>query len=125
MNRTTLTRNLKPLIGKGLVSLENERDRTVRRVNLPAKGNRAFENALPHWVAVQSKLVAGLGCKRWFGFLDDFAATVDEARSSKSSIGSEARGETKVPANRPSNRRLPCQTVSRQKPSTTFASTIG
>ncbi len=42
---------------------------------------------------------AGLGFKRWSVFHDDLAATVDEARSSKSSIGSEARGETKVPAN--------------------------
>lgn len=81
MDRTTLTRNLKPLIGKGLVSIESEKDQRVRRINLTAKGNRAFENALPRWEAVQSKLVAGLGFERWSGFLDDLAATVDEARS--------------------------------------------
>ena len=81
VDRTTLTRNLKPLIGKGLVSIENEQDQRVRRIKLTAKGNKAFKGALPHWEEVQSKVVAGLGLKRWSGLLDDLAATVDEARS--------------------------------------------
>ena len=80
MDRTTLTRNLKPLIAKRLISVENVADQRVRRIKLTAKGSRVFENALPHWAAVQSKIVAGLGLSRWSGFLDDLAATVDEAR---------------------------------------------
>ena len=80
MDRTTLTRNLKPLVGNGLISIENEQDQRVRRIKLTAKGGGAFKNALPHWAAVQSKIVAGLGFKRWSGFLDDLAAIVDEVR---------------------------------------------
>jgi len=80
MDRTTLTRNLKPLVGKGLVSVENAQDQRVRQIKLTAKGSKAFKNALPHWEAVQSKIVSGLGFNRWSGFLDALAATVDEAR---------------------------------------------
>lgn len=79
MDRTTLTRNLKPLIGNGLVTVENERDQRVRRIKLTVKGCKAFKDALPYWEAVQSKVVAGLGLKRWSGFLDDLAATIAEA----------------------------------------------
>jgi DNA-binding MarR family transcriptional regulator len=82
LDRTTLTRNLKPLIAQGLVATENERDQRVRRIKLTAKGSKAFKDALPHWQEVQSNVVAGLGHKRWSGFLDDLSATIAEARSS-------------------------------------------
>ena len=81
MDRTTLTRNLKPLIGQGLVAIQNEQDQRVRRVELTAKGHKAFKAALPHWEKVQSKVVDGLGLKRWSGLLDDLAATIEEVRS--------------------------------------------
>ncbi|MES0403379.1 MAG: MarR family winged helix-turn-helix transcriptional regulator [Hyphomicrobium sp.] len=80
MDRTTLTRNLKPLVGKGFIRIENEQDQRVRKIKLTEKGSGAFKNALPHWAAVQSQIVAGLGLKRWSGFVDDLAAIVDEAR---------------------------------------------
>ena len=81
LDRTTLTRNLKPLIGQGLVTIGNERDQRVRRIKLTAKGSKAFKDALPRWEEVQLRVVAGLGHKRWSGFLDDLAATIAEARS--------------------------------------------
>jgi DNA-binding MarR family transcriptional regulator len=81
LDRTTLTRNLKPLIAQGLVAIENDRDQRVRRIKLTAKGSKGFKDALPHWQEVQSKVVAGLGHKRWSGFLDDLSATIAEARS--------------------------------------------
>ena len=82
MDRTTLTRNLKPLVENKFIRIDNEQDQRIRRIKLTAKGSRAFKNALPHWTAVQSKVVAGLGFKRWSGFLDDLAATTDAARKS-------------------------------------------
>ena len=81
MDRTTLTRNLKPLVRRRLVSIENEQDQRVRQIKLTAKGSTAFKNALPHWAVAQSKIVSGLGFNRWSGFLDDLAAIVDEART--------------------------------------------
>jgi len=80
MDRTTLTRNLKPLLGQGLVAVGSERDQRVRKIKLTPKGRAIFKDALVHWEAVQSKLVAGLGVTRWARFLDDLAATVAAAR---------------------------------------------
>lgn len=81
MDRTTLTRNLKPLIGRGLVAIETEEDQRVRRIKLTAKGSKTYKDAHPHWQKVQSELVAGLGHGRWSNFIDDLAAAVTQARS--------------------------------------------
>jgi DNA-binding MarR family transcriptional regulator len=80
MDRTTLTRNLKPLIRKGLIRIENEQDRRVRKVSLTEAGRRVVEDARPRWEQAQSRIVEGLGQARWSGFLEDLAATVAVVR---------------------------------------------
>jgi DNA-binding MarR family transcriptional regulator len=47
MERTTLTRNLKPLIDAGLVGIGHGPDRRVRTIFITAKGHRAAVGALP------------------------------------------------------------------------------
>ena len=80
MDRTTLTRNLKPLIAKGLVGVEKVEDQRVRKIHLTDHGMRIFNQARPRWEEVQARLVEGLGPARWARFLDDLAATVVAAR---------------------------------------------
>ena len=82
MDRTTLTRNLKPLIARGLVRVEQEQeqDQRVRRIHLTGDGMRLFHRARPHWQQVQARLVEGLGGARWAGFLDDLSVTAGVAR---------------------------------------------
>ncbi len=80
MDRTTLTRNLKPLIAKGWVSVEQEPDQRVRRISLSAAGRRVFDQAVPLWRGAQSRLVEGLGRERWAGLLDDLGAAVAVAQ---------------------------------------------
>ena len=53
MERTTLTRNLRPLVRQGLITLGNGDDRRVRTLTLTAKGRRAAVTALPHWRKAQ------------------------------------------------------------------------
>ena len=53
MERTTLTRNLRPLLRQGLVTLGDGDDRRVRMLTLTAKGRRAAVTALPHWREAQ------------------------------------------------------------------------
>ena len=65
MDRTTLSRNLKPLLACGLTKLESEDDRLVRRAALTEAGRTAYARALPHWRCTQSGLVAALGESRW------------------------------------------------------------
>ncbi len=75
MDRTTLTRNLKPLVRRGLIRIEHGDDQRVRKVSLTEAGRTVFDQALPHWRKVQMRLVETLGRKRWSGFLDDLTET--------------------------------------------------
>ncbi len=76
MDRTTLTRNLKPLVGRQFVRIDQVEDQRVRRVGLTDAGKNRLDEALPIWREVQSGLVEALGRERWSGFLDDLAETI-------------------------------------------------
>ena len=76
MDRTTLTRNLKPLVERGLVHIGQEEDQRVRVISLTRKGKTVLGEAVPLWREAQARLVHGLGEKRWSGFLDDLATTI-------------------------------------------------
>ncbi|MFB3150664.1 MAG: MarR family winged helix-turn-helix transcriptional regulator [Alphaproteobacteria bacterium] len=80
MDRTTLTRNLKPLIRKGLIRIEHEEDQRVRKISLTEAGRRVFEDARGQWEQAQSWIVESLGQERWSGFLEDLMATVAVVR---------------------------------------------
>ena len=50
MDPTALTRSLRPLERRGLVTLKSSRsDRRVRSLHLTASGRRAFDEAKPAW----------------------------------------------------------------------------
>ncbi len=76
MDRTTLTRNLKPLTERGLIEVGADKDRRVRRLTVSKSGRALVEEAMPLWREAQSRLVDGLGDGRWAGLLDDLDATV-------------------------------------------------
>lgn len=62
MDRTTLTRNLRPLLDQGLVELVTDpTDARVRRAVITAKGDVVFLNAQPHWRAAQDVVDRTLG----------------------------------------------------------------
>lgn len=81
MDRTTLTRNLRPLIRRGLIRIEQGEDQRVRKICLTAKGRKTYEKALPLWEGVQSRIVELLGQRRWSRFQDDIAATIGAVSS--------------------------------------------
>jgi len=60
MERTTLTRNLQPLLTQGLVTVRHSDDRRVRTISLTARGRRAAVAALPHWRRAQGALTGHL-----------------------------------------------------------------
>src|SRR3979490_3068699 len=63
-DRTTLTRNLKPLAGAGLVKLADGADARSKAVRVTAKGRSAFQAARPLWKAAQARLRAQAGGAR-------------------------------------------------------------
>ena len=81
MDRTTLTRNLKPLQKQGLLQVVPGRDRRTRAVTLTAAGEKRLEQALPLWERAQHTVVEGLGQERFAGLLGDLQQTVDVARN--------------------------------------------
>src|SRR5215831_2855109 len=67
MERTTMTRNLALLRGRGLIA--------PGQVALTPKGRRAAARAMPMWERAQGAIVETLGEDRWRGLLGELAAT--------------------------------------------------
>jgi len=61
MERTTLTRNLRPLVRAGWVIIANSRDRRQRSVGLTHSGRTLYEQAMPLWQEAERGLRDDLG----------------------------------------------------------------
>ncbi len=75
MERTTLTRNLKPLMDQGFLEAMDGADRRRRPIAITPRGRKALERALPAWRRAQAEFVDGLGRDRW----QDLLRGLDEA----------------------------------------------
>jgi DNA-binding MarR family transcriptional regulator len=80
VDRTTLTRNLRPLEKQGLVRVREGADRRVREVTLTRRGHAAWEKAAPLWLEAQARITKGLGEKRLRELVDNLNAAVAIAR---------------------------------------------
>ena len=79
MDRTTLTRNLKPLIDRGLVRTVDVGDKRVRQLSLSKEGLKVLRKAQPRWERAQAATIRGLGTEHWQRLLDDLAIAVTVA----------------------------------------------
>jgi DNA-binding MarR family transcriptional regulator len=61
LDRTTLTRNLRPLIERGYVRTVSGKDRRERLVEVTNDGRLALREALPLWDQAQEGMTEGLG----------------------------------------------------------------
>ena len=59
LERTTLTRNLRPLVRDRLVRIDEGEDRRVHRVAITAQGEEAARRAFPFWKKAQDVALAG------------------------------------------------------------------
>jgi len=76
MDRTTLTRNLRPLEKQGLVRVSRGADRREREIIVTREGQELLANAYPLWQKAQTKVVTSFGQKRMQRFLSDLSAIV-------------------------------------------------
>lgn len=77
MDRTTLTRSLKPLLDEGhVVLVKSETDGRSRVVKLTAAGADALEGAYPLWKKAQARAMDRVGGSR----LESLTRTLDEVR---------------------------------------------
>lgn len=65
LDRTTLSRNLRPLERDGLIEVSAEGYRRARSVNITNEGIAAMEKALPLWRSAQKSLKRRLGDDTW------------------------------------------------------------
>ena len=64
MDPTTLNRNLKPLLAKGMVrNATDPTDGRVRIVRITGKGLRTLRKALPHWRGAQADVEKVIGAR--------------------------------------------------------------
>ena len=80
MDRTTLTRNLRPLEKKGWIEITPGRDRRVREVSVTAEGRHALERAFPLWRQAQAQVAERVGEERLGRMIGDLAAAVEVVR---------------------------------------------
>jgi len=71
MDRTTLTRNLKPLEKQGLLVIIPGMDRRTRAVELTAAGHKVLATALPLWKQAQQKITRFMGKARLNYLIDE------------------------------------------------------
>lgn len=64
MDRTTLTRNLKPLEKLGYIQTTEPRDKRSKAYALTEKGRDTLNKGIPLWQAAQHKVSSGLGSDR-------------------------------------------------------------
>jgi DNA-binding MarR family transcriptional regulator len=74
LDRTTLTRNLKPLLREKLLRRAPSKDRRVRLLALTAAGERVMALALPLWEQAQQSIVEGLGAADWARLVEELAS---------------------------------------------------
>jgi DNA-binding MarR family transcriptional regulator len=76
MDRTTLTRNLRPVLDAGLVTVRTGDDRRRREVALTRAGSRTLDEATGYWRAAQAEMRQALGDRRLASLRDHLAETV-------------------------------------------------
>ncbi len=73
MDRTTLTRNLRPLEKLGLIKITQGKDLRVKTVALTPKGLGTIEKTFPFWERTQNKIINRLGRKRFNSLIRDLS----------------------------------------------------
>jgi DNA-binding MarR family transcriptional regulator len=63
-DRTTLTRNLRPLETQGLIRIESGADRRERQVTVTARGRQVLAKAIPLWEKLQTRFAETFGQER-------------------------------------------------------------
>lgn len=77
MDRTTLTRNLKPLERSDWVEIMSGADKRVREVSITPAGHKILAEAYPQWRRAQERIVDEMGDKRFETLLSDLGTAIE------------------------------------------------
>ncbi len=81
MDRTTLTRNLKPLQAKGWLEIGREKDERIRLIAITDAGRGIVARATPLWRDAQTRVIDGFGDTRLSAMIGDLNALVEAVRN--------------------------------------------
>lgn len=84
MDRTTVTRDIKPLEKQGFIAISQGEDRRQRLLNLTDTGKAVLESAAPLWEAAQEDIYRSLGKKSWKRLMADLDLTAQVVARRKS-----------------------------------------
>ena len=74
VDRSTLTRNLRPLAKAGLVQISTGPGAKTATTRLTAKGEKALARCLPLWQEAQNRFEARVGSEEWHSLLGGLAS---------------------------------------------------
>ncbi len=77
MDRTTLSRNLKPLEAQNFVRIVPGEDKRTRSLSVTTQGKKAFLKALPYWEDAQTQVIRRLTKGKWNDLLKNLKSTVN------------------------------------------------
>ena len=80
MDRSTLQRNLQPLVKRGFIKVDSSRARRSQLLTLTPRGRKTVEDAVPLWNQAQTRFVQQLGQKRWRILRENLSAAVSATR---------------------------------------------
>ena len=80
MDRTTLTRNVRPLERKRLLRVVPAEDRRLRVLELTDEGLALLVDSVPLWKEAQTRVLTRHGRERWDGLRDELREVVEVAR---------------------------------------------
>ena len=83
MDRSTLTRNLKPLLNRGLLQLSPAENGKQKSVQVTAEGRAALVHSAPYWQRAQNQLVSRFGSEHWNRIISDLGSIVEATRSTR------------------------------------------
>lgn len=81
MDRSTLTRNLKPLVNMGFVRFAPGENGKQKSVEVTVEGQAALLRSAPHWKQAQGHLVDRIGDDAWDRIVNDLAGIVEATRA--------------------------------------------
>lgn len=73
MDRTSLSRLLRPLVSRGLIKMVPGEDRRKRELSITALGRESVAAARPLWDRVQNQVLERLGQGRWRDLMDNLS----------------------------------------------------
>ncbi|PKB70552.1 MAG: hypothetical protein BZY87_10130 [SAR202 cluster bacterium Io17-Chloro-G6] len=73
MDRTSLSRLLRPLVTRGLIRMTPGADRRTRELSITPRGRESVVAAIPMWDTIQNEVLARLGQRRWRDLSDSLS----------------------------------------------------